>query len=240
MTNICPRSPDVSLSGSRSTGRPGAHTSSSSTAEEGDKVWDSVGDAYLPSSHQPGSHTGQEAGKSPPPPPLLSQIPKYKGGLTFSGGPAWKDSFRRTLQGKTVPELWDSHPWRRPRQWRVTPTRGSLDETRPRENLPGELHPSSGSWSPPPSVHGLLRECVVCTAKYFPPLIFTTTTCNRHFYHPSFLEMGQNWDLGIFTPNPIFFCNAENRSDIYETITKHRLSAWSDLIPASGSPTGNT
>lgn len=81
-----------------------------------------------------GGRTGQEAGKSSPSPSLLSQIPKYKGVLAESRGAGGRLLAQRTLQGRMVPELRGPRPWRRTRQHRVTPTLGTLDETRPIKN----------------------------------------------------------------------------------------------------------
>ena len=62
------------------------------------------------------------------------------------------------VQGRTVPELWDSHPWRYPRQQRVTPIRGPLDETRPRENLPESCTPAQG-------LGPFLPQCRMCSRR---------------------------------------------------------------------------
>lgn len=234
--HLCSGGPDVSLSGAHSPGssrhaqRPRLqHCRRESRSEIPSKVLPSPPPVSLIALllGAAGSHTGQESGKSSPPPSLLSPIPKYKGVLADSlGGPlvgrGWRQnlSFPRTRQGRMVPELWDSHCCRRPRQQRVTPTLGVSDETRPRENLLESCAPAQG---PGPFV----PQCTECS-RSGSAVLPSSSLRNHHVQQQcaylSVLELGQDGGLDIFTPNPPLFCNAKNTSDTHEIVTKPRPS----------------
>lgn len=105
--HLCSGGPDVSLSGAHSPGssrhaqRPRQqHCRRESRSEIPSKVLPSPPPVSLIALllGAAGSHTGQESGKSSPPPSLLSPIPKYKGVLADSlgGGRSWGGAGGRT------------------------------------------------------------------------------------------------------------------------------------------------